>query len=70
MSLLRTLYRNENHFDFIGTSRRVLTVSGALVLLSLGALLIRGVNSASSSRVERCGRSRPVNSQKTTSGQR
>ena len=44
MSLLRTLYRNENHFDFIGTSRRVLTVSGALVLLSLGALLIRGVN--------------------------
>jgi len=44
VSLLRTLYRGENHFDFIEGSRKVLMASAVIVLISIIALLGRGLN--------------------------
>lgn len=44
MSLFRVLYRGENHFDFIEGSRKVLMASATIVLISIVALLGRGLN--------------------------
>ncbi len=44
MNMLRTLYRGEHAFDFPAMWRKALTVSAALVLISLGALVVRGLN--------------------------
>ncbi len=44
MSFMSTLYRGDHHFDFPAMWRKALTVSLALVVLSLGALVVRGLN--------------------------
>jgi len=44
MSFVGTLYRSEHHFDFPAMWRRGLAVSIALVLISVAALGIRGLN--------------------------
>jgi len=44
MKMLRMLYRGEHHFDFPLMWRKALLGSGALVLLSVGALLFAGLN--------------------------
>ena len=44
MKTLRMLYRGEHHFDFPFMWRKALIGSGALVLLSVGALLFAGLN--------------------------
>ncbi len=44
MKTLRMLYRGEHHFDFPLMWRKALLGSGALVLLSVGALLVAGLN--------------------------
>jgi len=44
MSIWRDLYRGDNRFDFPKLWKRAATVSAALVLISIGALFIRGLN--------------------------
>ncbi len=44
MSIWRDLYRGDNRFDFPRLWKRAATVSAALVLISVGALFIRGLN--------------------------
>lgn len=44
MSLFSRLYRNETTFDFVGRKRIGFTISAVLLLLSVGSLLIRGLN--------------------------
>ena len=44
MKTLRMLYRGEHHFDFPLMWRKALWGSGALVLLSVGVLLVAGLN--------------------------
>lgn len=44
MSLIRTLYRGEHHFDFPAMWPKALIGSALLVLISLGALLFQGLN--------------------------
>lgn len=44
MNLVTRLYRGETHFDFVGARRLWLTISSLLVLASLVALLIFGLN--------------------------
>ena len=41
---LRALYRGQNSWDFLGVSRRVLTVSAIAVLVCVAAIFIRGLN--------------------------
>lgn len=42
MNVFRQLYRGETSFDFISTTKRVFIVSGILLTVVLGSLLIRG----------------------------
>jgi len=44
MNLVTRLYRGETNFDFVGARRMWLTISSVLVLISLVALLIFGLN--------------------------
>jgi len=44
MSIWRDLYRGDNRFDFPKLWKRAATVSAALVLISIGALFVRGLN--------------------------
>ncbi|MFQ5948511.1 MAG: protein translocase subunit SecF, partial [Acidimicrobiia bacterium] len=44
MTLLGRLYRGETHFDFVGPRRRWFTISAVLLVVSVGALLWRGLN--------------------------
>ncbi|MDX1690160.1 MAG: protein translocase subunit SecF [Acidimicrobiia bacterium] len=44
MSVFRTLYRGENHFDFVGNRRRWLMISGVLLAVSILSLGLRGFN--------------------------
>ena len=44
MKTLRTLFRNEHHFDFPAMWRKALVGSAVLVLVSVGALVFRGLN--------------------------
>ncbi len=44
MSVWRDLYRGDNRFDFPQLWKRAATVSAALVLISVGALFLRGLN--------------------------
>jgi len=44
MGIWRDLYRGDNRFDFPKLWRRAATVSAVLVLLSIGALFVRGLN--------------------------
>lgn len=44
IAFIRMLYRGEHHFDFPKMWRKALVVSAALVVISLGALLFRGLN--------------------------
>ncbi|HSG78912.1 MAG TPA: protein translocase subunit SecF [Acidimicrobiia bacterium] len=44
MSVLQTLYRGENHFDFVGNRRRWLLISGMLLLVTVLSLGLRGLN--------------------------
>jgi preprotein translocase subunit SecF len=44
MSVFRTLYRGENHFDFVGNRRRWLMISGTLLLLTVLSFGFRGLN--------------------------
>ena len=44
MKTLRMLFRNEHHFDFPAMWRKALMGSAVLVLVSVGALVFRGLN--------------------------
>ena len=44
MKSLRMLFRNEHHFDFPAMWRKALIGSAVLVLVSVGALVFRGLN--------------------------
>ncbi|MEO0491805.1 MAG: protein translocase subunit SecF [Actinomycetota bacterium] len=44
MKTIRMLYRGEHHFDFPAMWRKALVGSAVLVLISLGALVVRGLN--------------------------
>jgi preprotein translocase subunit SecF len=44
MSLFSRLYRNETTFDFVGRKRIGFTISAILLALSIGSLLVRGLN--------------------------
>ena len=44
MKTLRMLFRNEHHFDFPAMWRKALVGSAVLVLVSVGALVFRGLN--------------------------
>jgi preprotein translocase subunit SecF len=44
MSLFSRLYRNETTFDFVGRKRIGFTISAILLMLSVGSLLVRGLN--------------------------
>ncbi|MEC7144578.1 MAG: protein translocase subunit SecF [Actinomycetota bacterium] len=44
MKTLRMLFRNEHHFDFPAMWRKALVGSAVLVLVSVGALVVRGLN--------------------------
>ena len=44
MKTLRMLFRNEHHFDFPAMWRKALVGSAVLVLVSVGALVLRGLN--------------------------
>lgn len=44
MSVWRDLYRGDNHFDFPKLWRRAASISAMLVLVSIGALFVRGLN--------------------------
>ncbi len=44
MKMLRMLFRNEHHFDFPAMWRKALIGSAVLVLVSVGALVFRGLN--------------------------
>ncbi len=44
MKTLRVLFRNEHHFDFPAMWRKALVGSAVLVLISVGALVFRGLN--------------------------
>lgn len=44
MKTLRMLFRNEHHFDFPALWRKALVGSAVLVLVSVGALVFRGLN--------------------------
>ncbi len=44
MSVLARLYRNETSFDFVGRKRIGFTISTILLVLSVGSLLVRGLN--------------------------
>ncbi len=44
MKTLRMLFRNEHHFDFPAMWRKALVGSAVLVLVSVGALMFRGLN--------------------------
>ena len=44
MKTLRMLFRNEHHFDFPAMWRKALVGSAVLVLISVGALVFRGLN--------------------------
>ena len=44
MKTLRMLFRNEHHFDFPAMWRKALVGSAVLVLVSIGALVFRGLN--------------------------
>lgn len=44
MKMLRMLFRNEHHFDFPAMWRKALVGSAVLVLVSVGALVFRGLN--------------------------
>ncbi|MDH3605709.1 MAG: protein translocase subunit SecF [Acidimicrobiia bacterium] len=44
MSVLSRLYRNETTFDFVGRKRIGFTISAILLTLSVGSLLVRGLN--------------------------
>ena len=44
MKTLRMLFRNEHHFDFPAMWRKALIGSAVLVLVSVGALVFRGLN--------------------------
>ena len=44
MSVMTRLYRNETDFDFVGRKRIGFTISTVLLVLSVGSLLVRGLN--------------------------
>ena len=44
IAFIRMLYRGEHHFDFPAMWRKALVGSAVLVVISLGALLFRGLN--------------------------
>lgn len=44
MSLFSRLYRNETAFDFVGRKRIGFTISAILLLVSIGSLVVRGLN--------------------------
>ncbi len=44
MSVLTRLYRNETTFDFVGRKRIGFTISAILLTVSVGSLLVRGLN--------------------------
>ena len=44
LSLETALYRGESGIDFIGRRRTWFIISGVLILISLGALGLRGLN--------------------------
>ncbi|MBT8164037.1 MAG: protein translocase subunit SecF [Acidimicrobiia bacterium] len=44
MSVVSRLYRNETEFDFVGRKRIGFTISAILLTLSIGSLLVRGLN--------------------------
>jgi len=44
MSAISRLLRNENRIDFPGLWKRALTISAALLLIAIGALIFRGLN--------------------------
>ena len=44
ISMFRTLYRGEHHFDFPAMWRKALIGSAILVIISVGALVFRGLN--------------------------
>lgn len=44
MSVLSRLYRNETTFDFVGRKRIGFTISAILLVISVGSLLVRGLN--------------------------
>ena len=44
MSVLSRLYRNETTFDFVGRKRIGFTISAVLLTLTVGSLLVRGLN--------------------------
>ncbi|MEN8113351.1 MAG: protein translocase subunit SecF [Actinomycetota bacterium] len=44
MSVFTRMYRGETRFDFVGTSRKTLVVSAALVVLSLLLLVVKPLN--------------------------
>ena len=56
MKTLRMLFRNEHHFDFPAMWRKALVGSAVLVLVSVGALVFRGLNPESSLKAARRGK--------------
>jgi len=44
ISFFRMMYRGEHHFDFPALWRKALIISGLLVVVSVGALVVRGLN--------------------------
>ena len=44
MNTLRQLYHGQGGVDFVGTARRVVMVSGAIIVIGVLALLVRGLN--------------------------
>ena len=44
ISFFRMMYRGEHHFDFPALWRKALIISGLLVVISVGALVVRGLN--------------------------
>ncbi len=44
MSIVSRLYRNETEFDFVGRKRIGFTISAILLVLSIGSLVVRGLN--------------------------
>ena len=44
MSVLRDLYHGDTRFDFVGNRRRFLAISSVLIVISIAALIFRGLN--------------------------
>ena len=42
--MFKKLYNGETHIDFIGKRKVWFTISGVLVLISLGSFIVRGLN--------------------------